>query len=386
MGSGHDGVDRVKVFVHLAPGMDAELWHRNWVADRVIGINEPTPYGYHLAEQLGCSVEFSRGRPEGLVARYWRLAVGAVVGFDLVHAWRNREGIRSADAVWTHTETQGLAVAALLSRVPRRRRPVLILQNIWLLDRWPTLSPVRRALFRRLYRDADVLTFHTASGTETGRRLFRGVRCELVRFGIAIDQKRAPDIRESPSPLRVLAVGNDEHRDWRTAVEVVAGIPDASLDVVSRTFPDALRSSRAVTVHEVTENPELRSLFASADLLLLALSPNGHASGITVMQEATLSGIPIVATDTGGLTDYFDHSMVEYVLPGDVDGARRAVEGLAADPDRRRLLVERAQARMSRDGVSSFSFVRRHVELTRQLLADRARVPSDSAATTDPSA
>jgi len=31
------------------------------------------------------------------------------------------------------------------------------------------------------------------------------------------------------------------------------------------------------------------------------LLPNLHASGITVIQEAVLAGVPVVATDTGGL-------------------------------------------------------------------------------------
>jgi hypothetical protein len=27
-----------------------------------------------------------------------------IVGFDLIHAWRNRKGLFAADIVWTHTE------------------------------------------------------------------------------------------------------------------------------------------------------------------------------------------------------------------------------------------------------------------------------------------
>ncbi len=40
--------------------------------------------------------------------------------------------------------------------------------------------------------------------------------------------------------------------------------------------------------------------------MVVPLKPNKHASGITVMEEAALHGLPMVVTDTGGLKAYFD--------------------------------------------------------------------------------
>lgn len=93
------------VFVHLSAGQDAEEWTRRWSAGTLIGINERTPYGYARAEAHGCNVVFSRAHAERLPARMLQLGVRALLGFDLVHAFRNRAEIQRADAVWTHTES-----------------------------------------------------------------------------------------------------------------------------------------------------------------------------------------------------------------------------------------------------------------------------------------
>ena len=48
-------------------------------------------------------------------------------------------------------------------------------------------------------------------------------------------------------------------------------------------------------------------------------------SGITVIQEAVLAGVPVIATATGGLSGYFPPDTVRYVPPGDVAALRDAI-------------------------------------------------------------
>src|SRR5262245_52309491 len=103
------------VFVHLAAGQDAEQWTQRWSAGTLIGINERKPYGYDRAEAHGCTVVYSRGnRAEALPEKSLRLGLRALLGFDLVHAWRNRDRILASDVVWTHTEAQHMGVLAVL--------------------------------------------------------------------------------------------------------------------------------------------------------------------------------------------------------------------------------------------------------------------------------
>lgn len=360
--------DDINVFVHLSHGVDVDAWKTGWSSGTLIGINEPSPYGYDRAREMGCRVTYSTPRDETPLNRIVRLSTRAVLGFDLVHAWRNRTAIRSADVVWTHTETQGLAVAALLFLRKRPVRPALILQNVWLIDRWPKYPPPHRWLFTKLLRTADALTFHSERNRAKAAELLSPARCDLVMFGIRSEEKVAPRAREKHSPLSVLTIGNDEHRDWETAVRGIELLENAHLTVLSRTFPKSLARSIRVTVGGVRHNSELEDLFAGADVVLIALKPNEHASGLTVLQESVLHGVPVVVSDAGGLTSYFDDQMVTYVPPGDPRAIADAITRVTHDPISARIRAVAAQSRMSAEAISSAAFVRKHVELSRELL------------------
>jgi glycosyltransferase involved in cell wall biosynthesis len=61
-------------------------------------------------------------------------------------------------------------------------------------------------------------------------------------------------------------------------------------------------------------------------------------------QEALQAGVPLVATDVGGIPDLVGDAAV-LVPPGDVDALDAAVRGLLADPARRARLAEAGRAR-----------------------------------------
>ena len=117
-------------------GKDAEDYRQAYQEGK-----EPdeTPYGFHLAETLGYDVAFSRDAPPAPIDLRGRvLAKGLRVssrrlGFDLVHAYNNRAGLRQADVIWTMTEGEAFATSLLcrLGRLPRRP---LIANTIWLFD------------------------------------------------------------------------------------------------------------------------------------------------------------------------------------------------------------------------------------------------------------
>jgi hypothetical protein len=103
----------IKVFVHLAHGFGAQSWARRWKDGKILGVNDPLPYGYCRADTMGCAVRHSEDRHETALGKLFRLGIRAILGFDLIHAWRNFDGIRSADVVWTHTESQFLSILLL---------------------------------------------------------------------------------------------------------------------------------------------------------------------------------------------------------------------------------------------------------------------------------
>lgn len=103
--------------------------------------------------------------------------------------------------------------------------------------------------------------------------------------------------------------------------------------------------------------------------MVVALKPNLHASGITVLQEAAIRGVAIVCTDTGGLRAYFSDKEIYYIPGSNSFELRNAIRKLAGDNELRWALAARAQERMKSGILSSRSYARRHAELSRELPA-----------------
>ena len=238
-------LSKMRVFVHLARGFGATQWQARWKRGAIIGLNERLPYGYFWAEEDGCTVQHSEDHREGWLGKALRLAVRAFLGFDLIHAWRNRRGIFAAEIVWTGTESQALAVLLLLWR--HRARPQVIAQTIWLLDNWPRLWPPKRWLYARLLGGAGVLTVHSDEGLKTARLLFPHRRVMTMPYGIKADEMICREHREAPRPIRILSAGTDRHRDWATLLAVMRDWPDAELRIVAPRLPGRLKPGANVT-------------------------------------------------------------------------------------------------------------------------------------------
>lgn len=360
--------EQTRVFVQLSYGQGAVGWRKRWENGSQLGVNEPSPYGYHHADSGSMKIDFSVDHPETYLAKVWRYAIRLILGFDLVHAWRNRDGIRASDIVWTHTESQGLAVAWILRRCAAPR-PLLLMQSVWLMDRWPHMCPARRWWFQRLLRSADVLTFHSPMNTADARAAFPGHRVELVLYGIAIDAMRKPaSPRKMANGTRVLSLGSDRHRDWATLIEAVASSP-IELRMVTNDSR-ANRIARGVPNVEIIQPPDnscLSQEYDWADIVVVTLMANRHASGVTVVEEATVMGKPVIVTDAGGMDAYFDTSCVTYVRVGDPQSLRDALQRFGHNPGPFHKKIPQAQHRM-RDELNSHRYVERHVRLSEELL------------------
>ncbi|HVC53153.1 MAG TPA: glycosyltransferase [Stellaceae bacterium] len=364
---GDTSPDTIRVFVLLARGFGAPQWQARWDRSEIIGLNERLPYGFSLAQEEGCVVEYSEDRRESPLGTACRLGARLVLGFDFIHAWRNRRGILAAEIVWTGTESQYLAILLLLRWHRGQDRPKLIAQSVWLFDAWPRLSPLKRWLYRRLIADAEVLTVHSTEGLRVAHALFPRQRAEFMPFGIGAADIMSPRRPRAHSPVRVLSAGNDRHRDWATLVAAIRDWPDAELRIVAPRLPAGLELGANVALVHPTTNGEYFELYRWADVMALALRPNLHGSGITVIEEATIFGVPVAVTDVGGLRSYFSDQEVRYVQGSDPGAMREAIAAIAADETSAQM-VERAQRRMIETGLTSRGFASRHVALSRELL------------------
>jgi len=367
-----DETPPIRVFAHLAHGFGAEEWRKGVESGKIIGINELRPYGYFRAEQFGCSVDYSHDRVETFFQKYFRFGVRWILGFDLVHAWRNLDGIRDAEIIWTHTESQYLSILLLLWFSPQKRRPKIIAQTVWLFDKWGKLNFVRKFLFSRLILRADLLTVLSSENLKVARSLFPGVPSRMFWYGVYADLKIEPKLRSRSGPLNLIALGNDEHRDWKFLVEAIGNQPQWKLKIASAKIdPRLVMNMPNIEIVRPRSNEELFALYDWADILVMAIKPNLHASGITVIQESALLGVPVVCTDVGGLKAYFADHELRYVPIGDIAAFRQAIRELETDPAKGLAMAERAQARMGSDDLSSQSYARQHAEASKELLQSR---------------
>ncbi len=352
------------VFVLLHRDFDEDNWRRSFLNGEA---PDKSPYGYHHARSDEWTIVFSKQTATrgafGLLDRISR----RLLGFDLVHAWNNRVAMLDAAFLWTHTEREHLAACVLLYLTRRRRsRPRILAQSVWLMDKWDTMSAAKRWLYRRLLRIPDILTFLSPLNAEKAREIFPKLRVEVVAFGISLESYREnrEDCRDFHERRRVLSLGNDVDRDWVTLATALASEKQVAVRIGSRTFPQLLQQPHFEV--EQLEMAQARAWFDWADMLVVPLRPNLHASGVTTVLEAVALGIPVIATRSGGLEWYFDEDCVTYVEAGKPDALREAI--LELTPAEASARAKRAAERFRLADFSTEGYARRHVELSLSLL------------------
>ena len=297
--------DPLRVFVLLAHSFGARSWQERWGRGALAGIHERLPYGYFHCAGSDCEVEYSEDADESRLTRLVRMCLRRLLGFDLIHAWRNRKKITRADVVWTHTELEYLAILVLFRLGVVSARPPLIAQSVWLFDRWPRMSRLRQWVYRRLIEKADILTVHSPENLRIARELFPHKHSELIHFGIDSSRIRPVQRREMGPPRRVLALGNDMHRDWDTLINAFGGRSEIEVRMGGKRIGRRLRRKTGhfanLEIVAPATTAESDRLYQWADFVVVPLKPNLHASGITVVTEAVLFGVSVICTDTGGL-------------------------------------------------------------------------------------
>ena len=350
--------------VHLKYGLDVARYRQKSLRGEVPDV---TPYGFHHAESMGWRLTYSVDREESPVSNFVRRALTRLLGFDLVHAYRNRKLITAADIVWTMEEVQFLAVCALPLVVPGTPRVRLIAQTVWLFNKWKTFSALRCAMLRKLLLRADALTFHSNQYLDLVRRLVPGSEPRLLPFGISLDSFpwSEPEI-ELHMPRRILSMGSDPTRDWGTLLEAFGNDERFEIVIICGWLTDAT-AARYKNLR-VPRNPsmqEFRELYRWADMVVVPMVSNLY-SGITVALEATSLGVPVVSSDTGGIPTYLAPDEVLYVPPSDPVALRERV--LQCSAAELKTYVLRAQNRFRRQDYSTRGMAARYVELSERLL------------------
>lgn len=360
-----------KVVVHLDWGRNPETWRSRQEAGEV---GPGDPYGYGAIADY-YNLAYSRDHLEGRLVRFFRQTLKKALGYDFVHAWRNREVLSSGDFVVTHTEHEFLAVLILdLIRRDNRRR--VLCNSIWLWDRWTRMSPVRKWPLLVLLRRALAHTVHSRENLTVA--LSADTRRPTVRvpFGIhPLGKLPFQDRTERGSAIRILAPGNDRHRDWECLRRAIEKLPDTDVRVRSGRHSAATLRSVGASVRRSSNVNEYQQELQWADVVVVPLTPNLHNSGITVALEALGAGRRVVIADCGGLRDYLGDAAFYYV-PGDAQSLAQAIRNSQAE-QQSDAVAARPFSLQSR-GLTAQDHALRHVILLDHL--ETSRIPDEVSA------
>jgi glycosyltransferase involved in cell wall biosynthesis len=283
---------------------------------------------------------------------------------DIVHAHSSKVGVLGRLAAW-------------LARVPVRVFTV----HGWSFAAYDGLAGRLYLWIERLMRPLTTAVVCVADAT-----LRQGVAARACGPASAVVIHNAVDIAsfharpETAGTCRIVSVGRFAYpKDFATlldALELVEGDWHAALVGEGPGLAEvADRVDSRARVEVLGSRDDVSEVLARSDAFVLSSRSEGFPVSIL---EAMAAGLPVVATDVGGVAEaVVQDETGDLVPPGDPQALAEALERLVADPLRRRRLGEAGRARALRlFDVPRYRAV--HLDLYRRELA-RLRLPAPAA-------
>ena len=301
-----------------------------------------------------------------------RIAFGGLLAAGAIAAARARRRLH-AELVHAHWWLPGGVVGGLvggLARVPL----VTTLHGSDL--RIARSSPGARRLFARVARRSAALTTVSRWLAEEARALVPGLEPIVAPMPVAVDG--FPQRTGAPRD-RLLYVGKLNEQKGivpllralarmrrRATLDVVVGVGDDEVD--ARALASELGLEDRVRWHPLLEQAALAARYREATALVVPAIDEGL--GMTAI-EALLSGTPVVAFASGGLTDSVVHEETGLLVPpGDVGALAGALDDLLERDDQGASLGV-AGRRRALDLFSPAAAARRYADLYRTVRAPR---------------
>ncbi len=204
-------------------------------------------------------------------------------------------------------------------------------------------------------------------------------RIELSPYGFEIDRFTARTPRSTPRPLRIGFIGSLMlSKAPHVLLEAFRQLPDgaATLDLHGAYVPyhgdDAYRGvlepllrTPHVTMHGWHAETDMGRVYADIDVLVVpSIWPENSP---LVIHEALLSGVPVVASNIGGIPELIQHNENGLLFPaGDVQALHAALLHLVLEPEHLAALAARAtpiraiadDTRAMRNGYTAAAFAR----------------------------
>lgn len=296
------------------------------------------------------------------------------------------------DVVHTHTAKAGL-LGRLAARMALGRRPIVIhTYHGHVLEGY--FGPARTALYRTLERalglvsDALVGVSEATVDDLVRLRIAPRSRFRVIPLGLDLDRFTRLTAEQREATRAELGVGDEDvvavfmgrlvpiKRVDRLVAAVAAarkaGAPVVLVVVGGGELEAQLRAQVSAlaldgAVRFAGYRGDVADVLAAADMAVLSSANEGTPVALI---ESAAAGLPLVATDVGGVRDVVVQAAGVLVAEEDSDGLADAIAALAGDPARRQALGEGARRHVL-DRYAAERLVRDVDELYRELAAVR---------------
>jgi glycosyltransferase involved in cell wall biosynthesis len=274
--------------------------------------------------------------------------------------------------------------AGILARLAARRLgvPVVFTVHGWAFT--PGVPPLEAALYRRVERLVGPLASRIITVSEYDRRLGLDARIAPSDRLVTVHNGMpdvTPALRAEParSPVRLVMVARyGPQKDHPTLLHALASLRQHAweLDLIgdgpAMGVTEALACELGLNgrVHFLGQRNDVDQRLATSQMALLVTNWEGFPLSIL---EAMRAGLPVVASDVGGVAESVRDGENGYLVPrGDVAQLRDRIERLLISPELRVRLGASGRARFQRDFTLDVS-VARTLGVYRETLADARR-------------
>ncbi len=228
---------------------------------------------------------------------------------------------------------------------PYRARRLAVLV-CWATERLQRMAPHERQNQVERLNSADVLFVLSSNqipllesfGVAPGKTHFIPLGVEMSYFN------------PGPAPWEercgVVAIGQDEGRDYQTMFEALEGT-DLQVDLYCAGWNlEGLELPAQVTWRGTVPRDEYREILRRSKAVIVPTREFAYPTGQSVALEASAAGALVLSTSTTALKEYFEHGVTALLSkPLDPDGLRQNLLTLLEDEDRCREIATRGQER-----------------------------------------
>jgi len=224
-------------------------------------------------------------------------------------------------------------IIALLKKLTGRKKLVLI---AWMFNLGQPYEGLKGKIARFCYSSVDVFIVHSKAEIEIYSKWLNlpASKFIFVHLSAVLQHKDEPWQENMVEPY-IVALGS-ANRDYATLISAITELNYKTIIVAGKHLIEQLDTPGCVTFKSNLSINECHYLASHARINIIPILNIDSPSGQVTVIESMMLGVPLIATECAGTTDYIEHgSDGLLVKPGDVEAMKNAIEQLWNDKELR---------------------------------------------------